>query len=100
MQGLYRIGGVSTKITKLLNMGLYRKKVEKDRLTFFNDDQYADILESKTIASALKHYLRHLNEPLTTFRYHNGFILAASRSNCIVTYLYIFDRIWESKQYF
>ncbi|XP_065084410.1 rho GTPase-activating protein Graf isoform X2 [Ochlerotatus camptorhynchus] len=78
-EGLYRIGGVSTKITKLLNMGLDRKKTEKDRLMFFNDEQSSDVLESKTIASALKHYLRNLNEPLMTFRLHHSFIASAKQ---------------------
>lgn len=78
-EGLYRIGGVSTKITKLLNMGLDRKKTEKERLMFFNDEQSSDVLESKTIASALKHYLRNLNEPLMTFRLHHSFISAAKQ---------------------
>ncbi|XP_058837113.1 rho GTPase-activating protein Graf isoform X2 [Topomyia yanbarensis] len=78
-EGLYRIGGVSTKITKLLNMGLDRKKTEKDRLMFFNDEQSSDVLESKTIASALKHYLRNLNEPLMTFRLHHSFISSAKQ---------------------
>ncbi|XP_049290595.1 rho GTPase-activating protein Graf isoform X1 [Anopheles funestus] len=80
-EGLYRIGGVSTKVTKLLQMGLDRKKTEKDRLNFFNDEQmgFSDILESKTIASALKQYLRNLNEPLMTFRLHHAFISAAKQ---------------------
>lgn len=56
-----------------------RKKNEKDRFQFVTEDQYSDLLESKTIASALKHYLRNLNEPLMTFRLHNGFIAAASK---------------------
>uniref|UniRef100_A0A182QSY8 Rho GTPase-activating protein 26 n=1 Tax=Anopheles farauti TaxID=69004 RepID=A0A182QSY8_9DIPT len=80
-EGLYRIGGVSTKITKLLQMGLDRKKTEKDRLEFFKDELIGngEILESKTIASALKQYLRHLNEPLMTFRLHHAFISAAKQ---------------------
>ncbi|XP_049540899.1 rho GTPase-activating protein Graf [Anopheles darlingi] len=85
-EGLYRIGGVSTKITKLLQMGLDRKKTEKERLSFFHDDQSgsaADVLESKTIASALKQYLRHLSEPLMTFRLHHAFIAAAKQETRI-----------------
>lgn len=79
-EGLYRIGGVGTKITKLLNMGLDRKKTEKERLSFFNEPEHSsDILESKTIASALKLYLRNLDEPLMTFRYHGAFISSASK---------------------
>uniref|UniRef100_A0A1L8DMI0 Putative oligophrenin-1 n=1 Tax=Nyssomyia neivai TaxID=330878 RepID=A0A1L8DMI0_9DIPT len=76
-EGLYRIGGIGTKINKILSLGMDRKKNEKERFLFISDDQYSDLLESKTIASALKHYLRNLNEPLMTFRHHNGFIAAA-----------------------
>lgn len=78
-EGLYRIGGVNTKITKLLVLGTDRIKTEKERLQFFHEDQHSELLETKTIASALKHYLRNLNEPLMTFRFHNGFIAAASK---------------------
>lgn len=78
-EGLYRIGGVNTKITKLITLGMDRTKTEKERLQFFYDDQYSDLLETKTIASALKHYLRNLNEPIMTYRFHNGFIAAASK---------------------
>lgn len=77
-EGLYRIGGVNTKITRLLVLGIDRNKTEKERLQFFHEDQHSDLLETKTIASALKHYLRNLHEPLMTFRFHNGFIAAAS----------------------
>lgn len=78
-EGLYRIGGVNTKINKLMMLGMDRNKTDKERLQFFHEEQYSDLLETKTIASALKHYLRNLNEPLMTFRYHNGFIAAASK---------------------
>lgn len=77
-EGLYRIGGVNTKITKLINLGMDRQKTEKERLQFFHDDQSSDLLETKTIASALKHYLRNLSEPIMTYRLHHGFIAAAS----------------------
>lgn len=78
-EGIYRIGGVNTKITKLIALGMDRNKTDKERLQFFHDEQYSDLLETKTIASALKHYLRNLNEALMTYRFHNGFIAAASR---------------------
>lgn len=78
-EGLYRIGGVNTKITKLITLGMDRNKTEKERLQFFHDEQNSDLLETKTIASALKHYLRNLHEPLMTHRNHNGFIAAASK---------------------
>lgn len=77
-EGLYRVSGVGTKINKVLKMGLDSKKTESERLAFFLDEQYADVLESKTIASALKQYLRKLKEPLMTYRYFNGFLAAAS----------------------
>jgi Rho GTPase-activating protein 26 len=78
-EGLYRVSGVGTKINKLLQLGLDAKKVDSERFTFFSDDQFVDILESKTIASALKQYLRKLKEPLMTYRYFNGFLAAAKQ---------------------
>lgn len=74
-EGIYRKSGVGTKINKLLALGMDRKKTEN----IFIDEQYRDLMESNTIASALKTYLRNLNEPLMTYRYHNGFIEAASK---------------------
>lgn len=54
-------------------MGLDRRKNEKLNL------EDAQEWESKTITSALKTYLRNLQEPLMTFKYHNSFISAASK---------------------
>lgn len=91
-EGLYRIGGVNTKITRLIALGMDRQKTEKDRLQFFYEEAHADLTETKTIASALKHYLRNLVEPLMSFRYHNGFIAAASEfSLALRTRLSILD---------
>jgi len=73
-QGLYRVVGVSSKVSKLLTMGLDRRKADKLGAL---DDPYE--WESKTITSSLKTYLRNLPEPLMTFRYHNGFIAAAKQ---------------------
>lgn len=70
-QGMYRVVGVMSKVTKLLNMGLDRRKAEK--LAGLDDPQE---WETKTITSALKCYLRNLPEPIMTYRYHNGFIAA------------------------
>ncbi|KRT79233.1 Pleckstrin homology domain containing protein [Oryctes borbonicus] len=70
-QGIYRVVGVASKVSKLLNTGLDRRK--NDRLTNLDDPQE---WETKTITSALKNYLRNLPEPLMTYRYHNGFIAA------------------------
>lgn len=80
-EGLYRVGGVNTKISKLLALGVDREKSEKERLQFFHDDSYSDLMESKTIASALKQFLRHLGEPLMTYRLHSRFIAAAKNEN-------------------
>lgn len=77
-EGLYRVGGVSTKITKLINVGLDRSKSESERRQVFFNGSNMDISETKTIASALKHYLRHLNEPIMTYSLHDLFIRAAS----------------------
>lgn len=72
-QGIYRVVGVTSKVSKLLNMGLDRRKYDKLNL----DDPLE--WETKTITSALKMYLRNLPEPLMTYRYHNGFIAAVSK---------------------
>jgi Rho GTPase-activating protein 26 len=48
-------------------------------LSFFNDEQHNDVLESKTVASALKQYLRKLKEPLMTHQSFNGFLAAAKQ---------------------
>jgi hypothetical protein len=55
-------------------MGLDRRKTDK---LVALDDPFE--WESKTITSSLKTYLRNLSEPLMTFRYHSGFIAAASK---------------------
>ncbi|XP_045478626.1 rho GTPase-activating protein 26 isoform X2 [Harmonia axyridis] len=75
-QGLYRVVGVTSKVNKLLTMGLDRRKSEK--LAGLEDPQE---WESKTITSALKNYLRNLPEPIMTYRYHNGFIAAAKNKD-------------------
>ncbi|XP_050544973.1 rho GTPase-activating protein 26 [Daktulosphaira vitifoliae] len=77
-QGLYRVGGVSSKIQKLLAMGLDRRKTTNclNSLNFLDDTIE---WETKTITSALKLFLRNLPEPLMTFKYHNSFISAAKQ---------------------
>ncbi|XP_062139854.1 rho GTPase-activating protein Graf isoform X3 [Drosophila sulfurigaster albostrigata] len=76
-EGIYRKSGVGTKINKLLALGMERKETED----VFTDDKYRDLMESNTIASALKMYLRNLNEPLMTYHYHSGFIEAAKKES-------------------
>lgn len=77
-EGLYRVSGVSTKINKLLKQGLDPKKTEQERLAAFSDENAGEVLENKTIASALKQYLRKLKEPLMTYKYFSAFLSAAS----------------------
>ncbi|EDW65869.1 rho GTPase-activating protein Graf isoform X1 [Drosophila virilis] len=76
-EGIYRKSGVGTKINKLLSLGMERKETDD----VFTDDKYRDLMESNTIASALKMYLRNLNEPLMTYHYHSGFIEAAKKES-------------------
>ncbi|CAB0036694.1 unnamed protein product [Trichogramma brassicae] len=70
-QGLYRVVGVSSKVNRLLSMGLDRRKFEKMNLESRIE------WESKTITSALKTYLRSLSEPLMTYRLYENFLAAA-----------------------
>ncbi|XP_042218707.1 rho GTPase-activating protein 10-like isoform X4 [Homarus americanus] len=72
-QGLYRLVGVSSKVTKLLQLGLDRRKAEKLML-----DDSAE-WEVKTITSAIKQYFRNLPEPLMTYKLHSAFIAAAKQ---------------------
>ncbi|XP_030381531.1 rho GTPase-activating protein 26 isoform X2 [Scaptodrosophila lebanonensis] len=76
-EGIYRKSGVGTKINKLLVLGMERKDTDD----VFCDDNYRDLMESNTIASALKMYLRNLSEPLMTYHYHSSFIEAAKKDN-------------------
>lgn len=74
-QGIYRVVGVTSKVNKLLAMGLDRRKQEK---LLLDDPQE---WETKTITSALKTYLRNLPEPLMSFKYHNDFINAVKKES-------------------
>ena len=78
-QGLYRVVGVASKVNRLIQMCLDRRKVT-DGSEIYDFDS-SDDWETKTITSALKTYFRNLPEPLMTFRYHLAFIAAASKSS-------------------
>ncbi|XP_028656116.1 rho GTPase-activating protein 42 [Erpetoichthys calabaricus] len=67
--GLYRIGGVNSKVQKLMNV-VFAPKSPPDM------DLEADMWDNKTITSGLKNYLRCLSEPLMTYKLHKDFILA------------------------
>ncbi|KAF7218745.1 rho GTPase-activating protein 42 isoform X2 [Nothobranchius furzeri] len=67
--GLYRIGGVNSKVQKLMSTVFSSKApvdVELD----------PDMWDNKTITSGLKNYLRCLSDPLMTFKLHKDFIMA------------------------
>ncbi|KAK3548179.1 hypothetical protein QTP70_005202 [Hemibagrus guttatus] len=67
--GLYRIGGVNSKVQKLMN-SVFSPKAPADM------SLDPEIWDNKTITSGLKNYLRCLNEPLMTYRLHGDFIAA------------------------
>lgn len=72
--GLYRIVGVNSKVSKLVQIVLDRRK---DVDSALNEDDW----EVKTVTSALKNYFRNLPEPLLTFRLHGAFIAAAKQES-------------------
>ncbi|XP_042270348.1 rho GTPase-activating protein 42 isoform X4 [Thunnus albacares] len=67
--GLYRIGGVNSKVQKLMTT-VFSSKAPVDM------DLDAETWDNKTITSGLKNYLRCLSEPLMTFKLHKDFIMA------------------------
>ena len=73
-QGLYRLVGVASKVSKLLSAGL-----DPHKCTRLGLDDPAE-WETKTVTSAVKQYFRNLPEPIMTFNLHNEFIAAASES--------------------
>ncbi|KAM6985148.1 rho GTPase-activating protein 42 [Aplochiton taeniatus] len=68
--GLYRIGGVNSKVQRLMTTVFASKGPPDMHLD-------PDIWDNKTITSGLKNYLRCLAEPLMTYRLHKDFIMAA-----------------------
>ena len=69
--GLYRVGGVVSKVKKLLHLGLIEQAGEK--IDLGDPKQW----ESKTIASAVKQYFRDLSKPLMTHQLYPAFLEAA-----------------------
>lgn len=78
--GLYRIGGVNSRVARLLQMCLDRKNYNPATRKVTMPD-FSDPVdwETKTITSALKNYLRNLSEPLMTYNLHPSVIEAASK---------------------
>nr|XP_055061084.1 rho GTPase-activating protein 10 isoform X2 [Misgurnus anguillicaudatus] len=69
-QGLYRVGGVSSKVQKLLCLMIDDKSCDIDLAA-------SEDWDIKTITSALKLYLRSLPEPLMTYELYKEFIVPA-----------------------
>ncbi|XP_077421484.1 rho GTPase-activating protein 42 isoform X2 [Vanacampus margaritifer] len=67
--GLYRIGGVNSKVQRLMTT-VFSSKAAADM------DLDPETWDNKTITSGLKNYLRCLSEPLMTFKLHKEFIMA------------------------
>ncbi|KAG9509032.1 Rho GTPase-activating protein 10 [Fragariocoptes setiger] len=77
-QGLYRVVGVNSRVSRLMQICLDRKNVNPITGAISMPD-FSDPIEweTKTITSALKNYLRNLSEPLLTFRLHVPYVEAA-----------------------
>ncbi|XP_059382319.1 rho GTPase-activating protein 42-like [Carassius carassius] len=67
--GLYRIGGVNSKVQRLMT-SVFAAKAPADM------DLDPDTWDNKTITSGLKNYLRCLAEPLMTYKLHKDVIMA------------------------
>nr|XP_058145208.1 rho GTPase-activating protein 42 isoform X2 [Dasypus novemcinctus] len=67
--GLYRIGGVNSKVQKLMSTTFSPKSPP-------DVDIDIELWDNKTITSGLKNYLRCLAEPLMTYKLHKDFIVA------------------------
>ncbi|XP_075402607.1 rho GTPase-activating protein 42 isoform X2 [Tenrec ecaudatus] len=67
--GLYRIGGVNSKVQKLMNTTFSPKSPP-------DIDIDVELWDNKTITSGLKNYLRCLAEPLMSYKLHKDFIVA------------------------
>ncbi|XP_056621917.1 rho GTPase-activating protein 42 isoform X3 [Triplophysa dalaica] len=67
--GLYRVGGINSKVQKLMTT-VFSPKAAPDM------DLDPETWDNKTITSGLKNYLRCLSEPLMTYKLHSDFIMA------------------------
>ena len=96
-QGIYRVSGVSSKITKLMRvyqdnyknfLALHSDTYSPDGQPSYSDENKIQLNveniirefanhDLKTVTSALKNYLRNLYEPLLSFKLHSAFISAA-----------------------
>lgn len=78
-QGLYRVGGVISKVKKLLAEGLDPASTltKAGRIDLSDPKQW----ESKTIASAVKQYFRDLSKPLMTHQLYQPFLEAVKHES-------------------
>ncbi|XP_051579684.1 rho GTPase-activating protein 42-like isoform X15 [Myxocyprinus asiaticus] len=67
--GLYRVGGINSKVQKLMTT-VFSPKAAPDM------DLDPETWDNKTITSGLKNYLRCLCEPLMTYKLHSDFLMA------------------------
>ncbi|XP_039503450.1 rho GTPase-activating protein 42 isoform X2 [Pimephales promelas] len=67
--GLYRVGGINSKVQKLM-ITVFSPKAASDM------DLDPDTWDNKTITSGLKNYLRCMSEPLMTYKLHSDFLMA------------------------
>ena len=80
-QGLYRVVGVASRVGRLLQNALDRRRtpaVSSDG-TSVSYDMSCDDWEIRTVTSALKQFFRNLPEPLMSYRLHQALIAAASK---------------------
>ena len=78
---------MTSKVNRLLTLGLDKKK--SDKLNFEDPTE----VETKTLTSAIKTFLRNLPEPIMTYKLHSKFIAAVSKCKyhgkwTLMTYLY------------
>ena len=85
-QGLYRVVGVASRVNKLIQSALIKHKSTNADATG-NRDFSTEDWEIRTVTSALKQFFRNLPEPLMTFRLHQAFIHAASKSQAFLSSL-------------
>lgn len=78
-QGIYRNCGVTSKVQRLMQLALDKKKSSAEKLNLTDDTEW----ETKTISSAIKTFLRNLPEPLMTFDLHHHFINAAKMDDVV-----------------
>ena len=75
-QGLYRVGGVISKVKKLLKQALDPAPGEE-----MPDMSDPKMWETKTLASAVKQYFRDLSKPLMTYQLYTSFLEAVKKED-------------------